>query len=240
LLSPNGITTVLFDLDGTLRHSRPSYNEAFCDFACQLGMLDEPESRRNAMRWLHYYWAQSPELVADRESFRDRHEDFWTNHARLGLLALGASPERAQALAPALYRKMADGYSPENWIPADVPETLQHLKEAGFTLGVVSNRTLAYEEELATLGLQAYFDCVVAAGLLQVWKPQPAIFRHALEQLGVTARESMYVGDNYYADAIGAQQAGLRAVLLDPDGIFPEAECAVIRTMSELAGVLEK
>jgi HAD superfamily hydrolase (TIGR01549 family) len=240
LLSRNGISTVLFDLDGTLRHNRPSFNQAFCDYMCRLGVPDGAENRRNAIRWLHYYWAQSPEMLADRETFGDQHEAFWTNHARLGLVAFGCPEDRAESLAPQLYRLMAEDYQPENWVPDDVPKMLQTLKDSGFTLGVVSNRTHSYLEELETLGIHSYFDCAFAAGELNSWKPEPEIFQHALRHLGIEAHETLYVGDNYYADIVGAQRAGLQPVLLDPEGLFPEAGCPVIHSIGGLRTVLEK
>lgn len=240
MLSTNGITTVLFDLDGTLRHNRPSFNQAFCDYMRQVGATDGAENRRNAIRWLHYYWAQSPEMLADREKYEDQHEAFWTNHARLGLVAFGCAEDQAVSLAPQLYRLMAEEYQPENWVPDDVPEMLQDLKASGFTLGVVSNRTHPFLEELQTLGIQGYFDCAFAAGEVNSWKPEPAIFQHALDYLGSEAHESIYVGDNFYADVLGARRAGLRPVLLDPEGLFPEATCPVIYTIGGLRAVLEK
>ena len=240
MLSTNGITTILFDLDGTLRHNRPSFNQAFCDYMCQFGVPDGAENRRRAIRWLHYYWAQSPEMLADRETYGDQLESFWTNHARLGLIAFGCPEGQAETLAPQLYRLMAEDYQPENWVPDDVPEMLQALKDSGFTLGVVSNRTHSFLEELETLGIQGYFDCAFAAGELNSWKPEPEIFLHVLRHLGIEAHETIYVGDNYYADIVGAQRAGLQPVLLDPEGLFPEADCPVIHTIGGLESVLEK
>jgi HAD superfamily hydrolase (TIGR01549 family) len=240
LISPNGYSTILFDLDGTLRYSRPSFNEAFCDFICQLGVPDAADNRRETMRWLHYYWAQSPELLADLETYRDKQAPFWTNHARLGLIAYGCASDQASGLASELYRRMTEEYQPENWVPPDVVVMLHSLKESGFRLGVVSNRTQAYQGELEVLGLQSFFECAFAAGEVNAWKPEPEIFRHALDYLGVEAQETIYVGDKNYADVLGAQRAGLHPVLLDPDGIFPEAECPVIQTIGQLASILEK
>jgi HAD superfamily hydrolase (TIGR01509 family) len=240
LLSKNGISTILFDLDGTLRHNRPSYNQAFCDYMCQLGAPDSPENRRSAMRWLHYYWAQSQEMLADREKYGEQVEAFWTNHARLGLIAFGCPADRAETLAPELYSLMVEDYQPENWVPDDVPVMLQALKDGGFKLGVVSNRTHSFLEELENLGIQDYFDCAFAAGELNSWKPEPEIFLHALRHLGIEAHETIYVGDNYYADILGAQQAGLQPVLLDPERIFPEADCLVIQAIGDLESILVK
>ena len=239
LISPNGISTILFDLDGTLRQSRPSSFEIFFDLAVALGVPDEAESRRQALRWVHYYWADSKELLEDQERFGERDDLFWTNHARLNLIASGCGEEQAAELAPEIRRRMAEEYQPEEWIPPEAYEILEELQQSGFRLGVLSNRTEPYREALEASGLLGYFDLVLAAGEVKVWKPDPRVFQHALEQLNARPEETLYVGDNYYADVAGAQAAGISAVLLDPEGIFPEASCAVIHSLKDLKNVLQ-
>ena len=86
--------------------------------------------------------------------------------------------------------------------------------------------------------LAGYFDFTLAAGEINAWKPEPEIFRHALNRCALKPEQAVYVGDNYYADIIGAQGAGLLPVLIDPDDLFPEATCAVIRTIGELPALL--
>jgi FMN phosphatase YigB (HAD superfamily) len=55
-----------------------------------------------------------------------------------------------------------------------------------------------------------------------------------LDQLDTTPDQAIYVGDNFYADAVGAQFAGLIAILADPNQIFPNAGCRRIADISEL------
>jgi putative hydrolase of the HAD superfamily len=74
----------------------------------------------------------------------------------------------------------------------------------------------------------------LASGEVGVSKPNPGIFYAAMERLGATAEESLYVGDNYWADVVGAKRAGLTPVLFDPHGLFPEADCAILKRMDEL------
>ena len=66
------------------------------------------------------------------------------------------------------------------------------------------------------------------------WKPDALIFQHAVQRAGSRPACTLYVGDNYFADIVGAQRAGLKPVLLDPERIFPEAECPVICSLEEL------
>ena len=235
----NKYQAVLFDLDGTLRFSRPPYAQAFYDYAVILGVSDAPEKRRRAAQWAHYYWAQSEELLADmRELWDEQEQRFWTNYAVRSLLAFDCSPECAQLLAPELSRYMREEHESEDIVPEEVPITLQSLKDAGYRLGLLSNRTRPYSELLEQLGLADFFELVLAAGEIDCWKPEPGIFQHALERMQVDARQALYVGDNYYADILGAQRAGLSPVLFDPEKVFPDAACPVIQHIADLLRML--
>ena len=235
----NGIDTILFDLDGTLRQNSPSFNDAMLSFALQLGLANGSEHRRQAHRWLHYHWAQSPELVSDLETYEDYGEEFWTNHARLYLLAYGCQAEQASHLAAELTRCMVEEYEPEDGLADKVPSILGSLKEAGFRLAVVSNRRNPFDEQLETLGINSYFEYTLAAGSINTFKPDPKVFLHALNELGIEPGQGIYVGDNYFADVLGAQRARMQAILIDPEGLFPEAECPIIDGLAELHKVLQ-
>ncbi len=236
--SPNGIQGILFDLDGTLHYNRPSSTQVFIDLAIQLGAGDSPEKRLNLARWTHYYWAQSPELLQDMQTFGELQDPFWLHYAHRSLLIFDCTQEMADQLAPKIHSSMQSNIQIEDWVPPDVPHTLQELKNAGFQLGVLSNRSTSCNEHLESLGLDKYFKFALVAGELNSWKPDPKIFHHALQRLETSPKQTLYVGDNYYADIIGTRQAGLHPVLIDPDGIFPEANCPVIRKMGELKNVL--
>src|SRR6266571_1945783 len=62
---PASITAVLFDLDGTLRHSRPNGYESFVTYLAELGHPITTAKLMDGHRWVHYYWGVSPELLAD-------------------------------------------------------------------------------------------------------------------------------------------------------------------------------
>jgi putative hydrolase of the HAD superfamily len=239
MISPNGIRAVLFDLDGTLRHNDPSPEKIFLDYAVELGVPDSLEQRRRVMRWVHYYWAQSEELLRDRQTYLDSENDFWLNYTRSQLLAFECPQDLLDKILQPVFAHMKDQYKPQDRVIAGVSETLQALREAGFRLGVVSNRTKPYQEQLERLGLKRYFDLLVAAGEVQSWKPDPGIFIHSLKILDLAADETLYVGDNYFADVVGARSAGLQPILLDPDGLFPDAGCPVLESFSDLLVLLE-
>jgi HAD superfamily hydrolase (TIGR01662 family) len=134
---------------------------------------------------------------------------------------------------------MAEFYRPESIVPEDVRRVLPQLKEAGYLLAVLSNRDKPFQEELQTHGIAGFFDFSLAAGEVSVWKPDPGLFEHALARAGLSADDAVYVGDNYYADVVGARGAGLRPILYDPLGIFSDPDCPQIRSFDELNSILK-
>ena len=145
-----------------------------------------PEAHLKAHRWTHSYWAQSPELMADLRALRRLTKTgFWTHYAEVQLIVMGCSPEQAAAIAPELHRRMAEDYQPQDWVPPDVPATLAMLQQAGFMLGVVSNRSKPYLEQLEALGLKDFFQFALAGGEVNAYKPEPELFQDALQRLGV-------------------------------------------------------
>lgn len=232
------IKAVLFDLDGTLRGHFPPGREFFADSAARLGLEITPADRLRATRWEHFYWAESPEQGEDRRQYPEI-SAFWENYSRRELVALGASIEQAQAFAPLLRARMDSEFQPEDRLMDGAQETLELLRQQGYQLGIVSNRDEPFGGVLTRYGLSPdHFDLLLAAGEINVWKPAPGIFQHALQRLNLSPAQAIYVGDNFYADVAGARGAGILPVLLDPGQIFPEADCPVIRSLAEISGLL--
>jgi HAD superfamily hydrolase (TIGR01549 family) len=131
----------------------------------------------------------------------------------------------------------------------DVPAALKVLRENNIKIGIVTNAfqpmTLR-DIEMKTHGLLDFFpDCRLSAADVGYLKPHPKIFQAALECIGTTAEETVFVGDNPVADIAGAQGAGLKAVmrvkhpsqplisgLVVPDG--------AINTLNDLLVLLDK
>ncbi len=239
MISSIGPKAVFFDLDGTLRHSVPSGSDVFTDYVMTLGLQVDEEARLQAMRWEHLYWAYSVDLRDDLLAHSENTENFWIEYSRRRLVALGASPERAVEFAPSVSKHMGEFYKPESIIPDDVRRTLPQLKEAGYILGVISNRDKPFQELLHEHGIGEFFDFSLAAGEVNTFKPEPEVFEHALRRVNLSPRDAVYVGDNYYADVVGARRAGLQPILYDPRGIFPDPDCITIRSFDELSSAIK-
>ena len=95
-----------------------------------------------------------------------------------------------------------------------VPETLQALRDMGLRLACVTNKAGAFVAPLlARMGIEGYFDCVVAGDTLAVKKPDPATLHHACRLLAVSAGEALMIGDSAN-DAEAARAAGMPVFLV--------------------------
>jgi putative hydrolase of the HAD superfamily len=108
-----------------------------------------------------------------------------------------------------------------------------------YKLGIVSNFALpeCVDKLLEKHGLDKLFDVVVVSGAVNKRKPSPEIFQKALEKLGVSAENAVFVGDTADADVIGAKAAGMKTIFIERR-VQKEAEQAcpnqTIKSLSEL------
>jgi len=119
-----------------------------------------------------------------------------------------------------------------------VRPSLERFRAAGLRLAAVSNSNGTLRRLFDRLGFTPAFDVILDSQVEGVEKPDPRIFRLALERLGEEAGAALHVGDFYHVDVAGARAAGVRAVLVDEAGLYPEADCPRVRSLSELAGHL--
>jgi putative hydrolase of the HAD superfamily len=100
----------------------------------------------------------------------------------------------------------------------EVPEVLAELRRRGRRLVVASNWDASLPQTLAALGLLDQLDGVVTSAQCRAPKPEPPVFRRALELAGVPAAEALHVGDSPPEDLTGARRAGIQAVLIARPG----------------------
>jgi HAD superfamily hydrolase (TIGR01509 family) len=138
------------------------------------------------------------------------------------------------ALVPILHMP-GEAYRLWRWIIPGVIDGLGAFKAMGLQLAVVSNSDGTVEQGLIEAGLRPYFDIVVDSALVGFSKPDPRIFQHALAVSGADPSHVLHVGDMYHADVVGARQAGLYALLLDPFNDWGDVDCERIPDLSALA-----
>ena len=111
----------------------------------------------------------------------------------------------------------------------DAKPTLKALREIGVKTAIISNTpwgspAYLWRQELRRHGVSELVDTVVFCGDVGWRKPDPRIFRHTLDRLGLEADDCLFVGDDPRWDIDGPMALGMDAVLID-------------RTASNLAAV---
>lgn len=126
-----------------------------------------------------------------------------------------------------------------NWrlIPG-AAELLGELRLRGIHTGLISNWDASCRRVLAENGLDALLETVVVSSEAGVEKPDPTIFKTALNRSGIEPEQSLFVGDNYYDDVIGAAKCGIRCLLLAPYGNLGVEEIKYRPMLSNIGEVL--
>lgn len=149
----------------------------------------------------------------------------------------GCGITRPSIVRPAI-AELRERHAADNiWevVPPEVPLVLDQLRRR-HRLAVVSNSNGTVREKLRRVGLLPYFEVVIDSHEEGVEKPDPRIFRRALERTGARAERSLYVGDFYHIDVAGARAAGMGAVLLDPGGAHGDKPVRRIASIGALLG----
>ena len=122
-----------------------------------------------------------------------------------------------------------------NWceIRPGTREALQRLRER-YKLAVISNADGKIAEVLARCGIADCFETITDSGIVGKEKPHPAIFAAAVRSLGVSPGESIYVGDVYSVDYLGATCFGMRSVLFDVAGAYRDRNLPRVESLEEL------
>lgn len=121
-----------------------------------------------------------------------------------------------------------------------VRKSIQKLEDLGFQMAVISNSDGRVEQILQELELREYFKIVIDSFIVGVEKPDSRIFDIALQRLGWDPSETIYIGDIYFIDVWGANQAGLGAIHLDKMGLYKDWEGIRIPSIKDLPGLLTK
>ena len=99
-----------------------------------------------------------------------------------------------------------------------VNETIARLRVEGYKLALVTNVSSPYLEPIFRLEVDKFVDHPVYSCMVGCCKPDPEIFHIAMRELDVEPANTVMVGDNPFDDIVGAQAAGIRSIMIDPEG----------------------
>jgi len=162
-------------------------------------------------------------------------------YVRYGQVVLrGAGLPSSEETVSRVMEKVRGAFSsPRFALYDDVLPALGVLKSRGLVMGLISNIDQDIKPVCSELGLDAYIAQVVTSKDAGSEKPHPSIFLAALNGAGVKAAESVYVGDQYSCDVVGARGVGMKPVLVDRYDLFPEVnDCVRIKSLAELVNHL--
>jgi putative hydrolase of the HAD superfamily len=197
------IRTILFDMGGTLDGDGVHWLERFLALYQSFGVKLPRETIRDAFD------------VAERKSARDEAiassnlEEMIELHVKWQLAHLELNN-------PALERHLVEGFiAPVRNAAAGNALLLATLVERGFELGVVSNGCGNVEKLCANFGYTPFLSLVVDSRCVGLFKPDPAIYLHAVEKLARVPAAILMVGDSFERDVVPAKKAGLKTAWLE-------------------------
>jgi len=208
---PAAIEAVLLDVGGVFALPHPDM------VGPALGVsFDEPGAARS-----HYAGCAAIDGLGRGE---------WSAYFTAYALEAGVPTSRLRVVLPALRSAFREPDDVDVWslfVPTAL-HALKRLHRTGVGLAVVSNSDGTVERLLRDNGVcqvgEGAGTCVsvvVDSGAVGSEKPDPGIFTHALDVLGVEPHRAVHVGDMVHADVAGARAAGVRPVHLDPYGFCP-------------------
>jgi putative hydrolase of the HAD superfamily len=222
------VTTILFDAGGTLLF--PGVRRIAAELAADgRGNVDLAVLARADADVRHAL--DRPEIIAATDDGQRFHRY---------LRALGRAAGIADISDAVLARLHAyhDVHNLWEEVPAGVVPALEALR-GRYRMAVVSNANGTVRAKLEHVGLAGFFETVVDSHEEGFEKPDPRLFRVALQRMNARAEETVYVGDIYHVDVVGARAAGLRAILLDPYDLYGELPVTRIRALSELSRLVD-
>jgi putative hydrolase of the HAD superfamily len=207
------LRAVLFDVDFTLFRPGPELGpEGYRRVGERHGLVLDPA------RYADARLAAIESLQRERDLVHD--EEVWIAFTEEIVRGMGGDPERSGACAAEM---VAEWERHENFaLYDDALPALEELRRHDLAIGLVTNGQRDLDEFVSHHGLVV--DAAVGSRAHGRTKPHPSIFVAALRALGLSADEAVMVGDSFEDDIEGARALGMRAILLDRDGLYPDAD----------------
>lgn len=207
---------MMFDAGGVLWDLEPPVESLFAAALSRRGVRVDTAALREAVK--------RAERLLDEEFARLEGGDesaYWTEYDGLVLEELGVRLD-VDEFARDLSREFRGVATKEDsWVPfPDAVPALEAVRGSGLRTCLVSNATELARRVLRRLDMERLFDVVVISEEVGVRKPDPRIFRMALDDAGTEPSEAVYLGDRPATDMVGATRAGMMAVLVDRRGTY--------------------
>lgn len=231
------IQIVFFDAGETLIHPHPSFPELFSEVCARHDIAVDPARVGEVQERLapHLIDLAEDTGVTAPSLDPDDSRTFWTFLYRRFLEELGI---HHRGLADELYRTFSDSTSYK--VFDDVVPTLDRLQREGYRIGLISNFEGWLQKILVEQELGETFEVSVISGLEGVEKPDPQIYRLAIERAAIDPALAAHVGDSMAMDVRPARQVGMNPVLLDRVGRYGDVDCPSVASLEDLPDLIPK
>ncbi|AKG35092.1 HAD family hydrolase [Paenibacillus durus] len=192
------VQALLFDLDNTLMDRDYTFRSFSTQFVAHfLGHLG-PDRQLEIVEDI---------IIRDADGYRDK-DGFFRELSEVLPWREAVSAEDIRAFYDL-------NYSRHGALMKHAVESLGYLQERGYAMGLLTNgKSEIQHAKIDLLGLRGHFKSIVISGEAGISKPDPAIYRLALDRLGYDSQETVFIGDHPVNDIWGAGRAGMRGVWL--------------------------
>lgn len=221
-----GLDTIFFDVGGTLVFPNPQgtlgplFSRGIQPTAQHLNRAE-----RAAKRALDDFYSKPRPVNTDHNYW-----DAYYTHL-LGDLRIADDALKLELIACARTSANWDRLQPNT---ADI---LRELSRS-YGLAVISNADGRIAELLERLGVAEFFQTITDSGKVGHEKPDPRIFAAAIDSVGADPSRSIYVGDIYSVDYLGARNSGMRGLLLDRAGVYEDAGYPRVASLEMVPGAV--
>ncbi len=228
------IKAVFLDWFTTLSRFEPSreslYREAFAELGYK---FTEEQAARGILLGDEYLYTENMKTPLAQLPAAIR-EDMYLCFPKM--IAQQAKTECPPAVYVQVREKVRKPFGGATYVLFDdVLPAVRSLKEKGLTVGLITNLKEDINVYTRRLGLEPYLAFALTSQQVGFAKPHPRIFQLAIEKAGVRAEESVFVGDQYKIDVVGARGVGIIPVLIDRYDLYPNVtDCPRIRTLPEI------
>jgi putative hydrolase of the HAD superfamily len=228
------VEAIFFDVGGTLVYTNLAHVDLLHQALVAVGYKVTREEVVRSNDHARQAVARRRRRHAARMNVNDASR-MWLDHLaeNLQLDLQGADLERQLAVA----MREVEARDPEVVDP-DAVSLLSTLRARGYTLGVISNWSADLPDYLEARDLAKYFSAIIASEAVGTSKPHREIFMRGLAAMDVGPERALHVGDDYWADVVGARDIGIRPVLLDRDHEAVHSDCPTITRLGDLASLL--
>lgn len=226
----NTIKHVFFDLDNTLWDFRKNAKLALE----KLYIKYDVENRYGfTFDEFHPYYHDSNEglwaLIRDKKITK---EELRARRFKEAFDNLGINNDELAAIFEDEYMETITNY---NEVVDGAMELLEYLKPK-YKLHIITNGFIEVSKrKIETSDLNGYFDTVTYADEIKILKPDPRIYTLAIQKAKANVEESIYIGDDWIADALGAKEFGMSSIFFDRlDDNFSQEGIATIMHLDEV------